>query len=1535
MKKKFVFGLLTMLVAGAAHAQLAANVKPCLRPVQTTGEEALVEHINRVCPEAIREKGLTPEQADEAALAAQQFRMKAPSKAAYNGPAKNQEFWFVMPQGALLGYKYGLHYCTGGDGSVLLKAEDTTGNMSGRFNGAYVDGLLHTINGDLSWVDYGLVIARDHIYDSNNDWQLYQSVNINDAYYLISQETAVDPLSHRVYGTFLRSDYYTYDIAWVDYSKKEIHRIGPAQRDYPGLGMNSEGRLFGVDMDGVLYEISTQDGTDRKIGETGIVVRDEDDRYFYQSAECGVRDNVLYWAVVLPDGASALYAVDLETAEATKIHDFPKYTLAHCLTVPDMMADDGAPAVVTNLRASFDKTATSGYLSFTLPATTYDGQSLTGQLGYEVRVDGKQTATGSGEVGTTATQPLTLSEGLHFVEVYASNSAGLSAQASIKVFVGMDQPGQVQNPTLTILDDVATIGWEPARGINGGYAGEMTYTVVRYPDGAVVAENISGTSLTDRLPLADWQRYYYGITAGNGTETGIEAATVAIAAGKPYEVPYVEEFLSQADFLNNYTTFDANNDEVTWVTNISQQASYAVYSFNITSRWTNIAADDWLFTPSFALKAGKTYKLTFTEACYGSDTQCINKIEVKAGRGASAEAMTLQLLPVTEYSNNTVFNDVVVEFTVPADGNYNVGFHALSDRRKTDFFIDALKMEEKTTTASPTTATELHVTPAAEGALSAVVSLKAPAKTLGGAALTSLSKVRVFRQNKVLHTFDNPAPGQTLSFTDNTAINGFNTYVVVATNDVSDGPMVSSEAYVGVDVPLFDYSSVGIEDNGDYITLKWTEVGETGLNGGYVNPAKVGYAIYNVLYDIETGQMGAGDMVDMTIGTDHYDISMPTYEGDQRVVSYAIVAGNEIGADEKHMGAIYGMPVGQPYFLPFIQSASGGRLSGKMMWAETENNMDATYSLSNDAFDKDNGSFEWKPADRSYTLSLNTGKISLAGANNPTLRFAHKGVPNTRYGITVSVQTPDREVTQLKTINYREISGSEPVWTLESIDLSDFKNEEYIVVKFFFSTTASSNSAIKGKSLLLDAINVLDMQTYNLSIDIEAPEQIVAGQGDNIDVIVHNVGERDAQGYSVKLFIDDEEAYSETIDDVISSLERRVVSVPYRPSVFGQTDRITAHARLAWVYDLVDEDNEMEEEIAIAAPTVRQPEQAFSQQQADGLSLTWKAPEQVPEQAFDSFEGREYTDFDLCGITMENREGKMGDWTVWNLDGDGTWVGPYGATGHLPDWYGTQLEGLSFPNSGEVCAWMVFNQKLAVGTIGAKDDGMIEAGTSTPITPLTGNKMAATFNDLVKQNTWLISPELSGREQNVTFYAASPATFDRMNNKPDAIEVIELLVSKGGLTPDDFVSLGTDTITTQEWHDYELELDEGTKYFAIRDVSSDYNALCLFVDDVAYERMSALPVSYNIYADEQLVANVVLDEPFKVDGRAVRYAITAVYGNGDESLPVYFVDGAQGIADTLTSASSRHESVFDLSGRRVARPVKKGVYIIDGRKRIQ
>lgn len=1530
MKKKMLMTVvgLTALVSSAS-AQLKTSVTAPDWQGQTAKENALIEHINQMNPRAIKEKGLTPELADKAAMSAR--NRKIVRNAAYTGPDANQEFWFVMPDGYKLGYDRGFYRSYGNKGNLELIAKDATGNLSARFNGALVNGKFHTITGDLSWTDYGVVLCHDQVYDPNNNWQLFKSVNLQNVHYVISQEVAVDPRTQRVYGTFLCDDYESYDIAWVDYDAPEIHRIGRAQRAYPGLGMNAEGRLFGIDMDGVLYEISLKDGTDTKIGETGIVVRDEDDRYFMQSAECGQKANVLYWAAVFPDGKSAFYAVDLTTAEATKIADFPDYTLIHCLTIPNTMAEDEAPAAVTNLQAVFDKTATTGKLTFTMPTKTYNGGNLA-SADYMVRIDGvdNNDLAGNAQAGDDVSIDLTLAEGSHYVEVYASNSAGLSPQANIGIYVGLDKPGQVQNPKLKVNGKTATITWEPATGANGGYAGNITYSVRRNYDLKTVATGLTEPTYTDEIPLTNYRQVSYIIIPSSESGNGIRNSTNSVAVGDAYDLPYQEDFLTSNDYLKNFTVVDANNDGVTWRTNITNLLTTVYYSYNISSQWTNIPANDWLFTPGFNLKAGKTYNFTFSEACNGEATQCINKVEVMAGQGASIEDMTTELMPATEFKNNErnangifIFNDVTLTFTPEEDGVYNFGFHIVSDQRKTDFILDKITLEEQTADDSPAAVTDLTVEAGEQGSLNAIISFTAPAKTLGGADLASLTNARIIKGNRVICSFDNPAPGEKLTYTDTKADNGYNTYAVVATNEVSDGPIATAMGYIGIDTPLFDWSSVGAEDNVDHITVKWDEVGNVGLNGGYVDPSQVSYYVYNVDYDVETGMMTAGNYLSMAKASDHLDIARNTDEGEQEVVSYAIVAANSVGADENHTGATYGMVVGQPYPLPFIQSAANSKLGNKLMWAETENTPDAAYKFSTDSYDQDNGSFIWAPTSRKHTLGLNTGKISLAGSNNPKLMFAHKADPGVRFQLEVVVETPDREETSLKSVNYQNIKGSEAAWTLESVDLSDFLYEDYIVVKFKMSSNSSSDNAIKGKTFQIDAINVLDMQPYNLSVDIDAPESIVAGRSSDINVVVHNVGERDASGYEVKLFVDEEEVYAETVSDKLSSLESKTITVNYVPSVFADNTRSTLRAALTWLYDLVDEDNEMETEVAITDPQVKAPLNPTKVANGGSTDLAWEAPVQEPELVKESFEGSEYTDFDLCGITMDVREGKMGDWTIWNLDGDGTWNGPHGPTGHLPGFEETPLDGIDFPNIGQVCAWMVFNNSKVIG--------------SMPIVPHSGNKMAATFDDFVKQDTWLITPELSGNAQTVTFYAAAPVTTNWLTGELDQVETFEVLVSSKGLAKEDFEPLGSASFDDMQWLMLEIEVEAGTKYVAIRNISDDYNAMAMFVDDVTFERMSPMPVSYNVYGDEQLIENVPAGLTLNVDGKATTYAVTAVYANGDESRPVYFLDNT-GIVSF--NSESPLFNVYTLDGVNVrynASSVKglgKGVYIVNGKKLI-
>lgn len=1528
MKKvtMLLVGMMTMLTTHAQQ-QLGTALQP------TDGErqaELLVERIETRHPGVLKAKGLTQEQMEQAQLLAAQSR-QAPRKKAthYTGPGANQEFWFNMPQGTRLGYEVGMYHVTGQDGTVRLLSKDSSNNMIALFNGAVVDGQFHCITGDLSWSDYGLIICRDFIYDLNNNWQLYKAEEIPEHPYLISQEVAVDPKTHRVYGTFLRDDLVHYDIAWVNYTTKEIHRIGPARRDYPGLGMNAEGRLFGVDLYGDLYEISLVDGSDTKIGSTGLSVVDpEDGRYYYQSAECGVTDNVLYWAPTFPDGTSGLYAVDLATAKATKIHDFPNFTLIHCLTVPDGAGLDGAPSSITGLRALFDKTETTGELQFTLPATTFDGQALTGEVNYEIRLDGQELKNGTAQAGTDIVEQLQLAEGLHLAEVYASNEAGHSPQAALRFHVGLDQTGKVAEPQLAVHGTSAELSWQPATGLWGGYIGEnVSYTITRYPDKKRVGTTTE-TSFTDQLPdNADYQRYSYGIIASNGTSQGGEVRTREVAAGQAYVTPYYDGFTSIESFRNNYTVIDANGDGITWDSNVNQQQDLVYYSA-IQGSFSNIPPDDWLITPGIQLQAGRTYVLNFRAGVAGdSPTWRVNRVEITIGQGAAVSDQKGVIMPVTEYTEN-VYKVYSPEFTVATDGVYNIAFHNVSERFKLDFIIDYLEVIEKPTSASPVAVSNLTVTPGEKGAMQATVSFNAPSKTQGGAALTALTKVRVMRENRVLHTFDNPAPGQELSFTESplpTVKTGFNTYSVVATNDVSDGPSASAKAYIGYDIPDLDYTKVSATDGVDHIRLAWTPVSTKGLNGGYVDPTRVSYLIYNVEYDSANGAMSQGDYLGKVMNSDHYDVPLNTEDGAQQVRSYAIGAANNIGTNEQGIAVTLGLVTGQSYTLPYIESASNSKLGNRLFWAETGNNFDATYKFTTDSYDNDNGSFVWSPSKRDYQLILNTGKISLAGATNPKLTFAHKADPKTRYLLDVAIETPDRQQRLVKSISYQNVSGDDAEWTQENIDLSSFMGEDYLIVKFVFSTNATSDRALKDHSIQLDAISVVDMQPYNLSVDLDTPANVVKGRTGHIDVVVHNVGENPARNYKVKLFVNDELFHEQTVADELPSLGRHVVGIDYKPTVFSRENRLTLRGEVEWSYDFVDDDNFMESELTISDPTVAQPRQALYVATANGNDLNWQAPERRAEEVEESFEDDKFTPFDMAGITPQVHEGMLADWTVWNNDLDGQL--PDDRTGIVTgklSMSGSLFDAAIWPNKDEICAWFVFDNSQVIG--------------SMPVEPLTGKRMLATFNDWNDQDTWIITPELSGEEQVISFNAAAPIEmvgFPELGIEmhADATEVMEILYSMGGLTPDDFISKGTYTFDEPGWKDFTVRMPEGSKYLALRDISGSWSSLALFLDDFAYVRLSPLPVSYNIYGNEQLLQNVTSGDSFHVDGKASQYAITALYADGSESLPVIFTDAA-GIADMQDDVRPADVRIFDLQGRRVLRPTGKGVYVVNGKTMI-
>lgn len=153
--------------------------------------------------------------------------------------------------------------------------------------------------------------------------------------------------------------------------------------------------------------------------------------------------------------------------------------------------------------------------------------------------------------------------------------------------------------------------------------------------------------------------------------------------GVAYEVPYLESFGS-ASSMNEYTIIDSNNDGTTWGYN--SMSGYVNYNWSMTN-----AADEWLITPAIHLLAGESYVFSLNARSFTATYP--ERFEVMLGNAATVEAMTTSVIPQTEVATGT-FTKYEANVTVPEEGNYYFGIHAISDADNMMLAVDDIAVDE-------------------------------------------------------------------------------------------------------------------------------------------------------------------------------------------------------------------------------------------------------------------------------------------------------------------------------------------------------------------------------------------------------------------------------------------------------------------------------------------------------------------------------------------------------------------------------------------------------------------------------------------------------------------------------------------------------------------------------------------------------------------------------------------------------------------------------------------------------------------------
>ena len=551
------------------------------------------------------------------------------------------------------------------------------------------------------------------------------------------------------------------------------------------MAFSPSGVCYVICSDGILYTLDMYTGDIKKVGETGVYPA----MYNQSMAFDGVTGNFIWLAIT--NRGSRVYAVDPETAETEEISflaDNQQFAGAY---LPLNAAYYGAPAAVASISYYASSGSLDGTLSFTLPNKTFAGAAMTGEIDYKVWIDGEpEVVRAHGTAGQGVTLPVSLTEGNHVFAVQCSNKIGESPVATATYWAGFDYPKAPESVNLTMDDSKQNFNaswssvWE---GQHKGYVNwQVTYNVYLMPGNTLVGDNVSGTSLSFPVP-SDMQRYYVEVACVNSDgKEGARGKSGEILAGSAASVPFFEGF-DDNTFENLWQLFD-NSEAGT--------AKWRVQTGEIIADSFGDPIDLWAVTPPIALAASNKY-----QAIINMRTAWIGRVEhlkVMLGKEGMDPSEFIELADMPELEITDDFIDVPVDFSVAADGDYEIALVACSDERGSCLRISSFAVELLGKLGAPEAVTDIKIIPDADDALEATVNFNAPSLTLEEKPLSSISYINVLVDGEQALKIDNATPGNAVSaLVSNINGVGKHTFSFVPFNAAGQGKIATLSQFIG------------------------------------------------------------------------------------------------------------------------------------------------------------------------------------------------------------------------------------------------------------------------------------------------------------------------------------------------------------------------------------------------------------------------------------------------------------------------------------------------------------------------------------------------------------------------------------------------------------------------------------------------------------------------------------------------------------------------------------------------------------------
>lgn len=1356
------------------------------------------------------------------------------------------------------------------------------GKPSIPFSGGYAqDGTFNTVYVDLSYSIYGYYYYYAVKYDLET-FDIVSSETLTSTGFEWFANALTSHPDGGGFGIFLNSSgsgnvYCRYDV-----DAQTRTEIAPCNVSVVSLSCDGI-YVYALGFDNNLYKIDPNTGEETMVGEISLPYTSNGQAYG-QSFAIDPKTKNAYWAEFdTPAASSGLYQLDLNDASTTLIADWGLKEIFG-LFIPAPAYLDAAPGMATDLKADFADASLTGTISFNAPVLCFDGETaLDGDLTYVLNVNGEEVATGTVAPGALVSKELTVAEGMADVAVVMSNASGNGPKAKTSFYAGYDTTEAPANVTLTVSDDNhATLTWDaPTVTLHNGYMGALTYNVWRKvgTESTIVAEGQTETSYNEQLTVGSLASYSYLVEAVNGTHTSAAAGSNGIVLGSSLQCP-VELKIDAPEVFALFSVVDANNDGSTWSYNAGSQC--ARYSYN-----KNNNGDDWLFTPQIDMVEGGIYTIELNISSYSSYFK--ERYEVTIGQGANAEAQTTVLIEpqdVPYYNGNPETQEVT--FVAPAAGKYNVGIHAISDADS--YFIDLYRVAVRAVaTAESPEAVVFSVIPGEKGALNAMLTIEAPAQCISGTSLSAIDKMVVSRDGGIIAELTEVVPGQTYTIDEPELSQGLHKWNVVAYVGESSSPISEVSAFIGKDKPA-DINNAVIADHMTTVTVSWPAV-EVGANGGYVDPAEIVYS----LYTINDGYLGS-----LLLETTETSVTLEenTNEGEAGLLQYAIRATNSMG--EGTLRPTLPLLVGAPAALPLTETLPAYTVDN-YWWAEVvgTTSWGLTTSISANG---DNGAALWTAAAAAEEASFNSKKLSFAGTHNVLVNCALYATTADMV-MNIEAVTYDGRVTVAKTIDFADAPVAQWIYVNAMLP-AELADEPYVVVKFH-AVAGAANATVA-----LDDIKMRDVMNHNITLTMGAPTAVAKGSTANVSVTVTNNGADTVENIPVTLTAGQEE-FTQTISS-LAVFESVALIFNVETTIFDEAETLDLEAQAPYAADEYADDNTASATIQLLTSKAAPVEDLVAEAEDGTVTLTWNATEATVTEVTEDFESYDApVAFPCTPVSQETHEfttevvteGSLGEWTAYDLDGGRTYT-----------WDNASINW-PFVNYG--MGYALFNAEDVFGGVTSDFSQYVFSGMQGLLCINSVPRNGVTHND-----DWLISPELPGVAQTLRFMANELTT----QYGPETLEVLYSTTDK---QVESFQLLESFQVATADWMEISAELPEGTRYFAIRCTSAD--VFGLLIDDITYTTGASAPIAFNVYRNRKLLATV--EQTSYVDAtagaEAYTYAVTALYANGTESVPVCVTVGTTTGIDVLTEqAGVKAYTIYGLP----AKQMTDGLYIANGQK---